>query len=433
MALNMFSTIRRVNIKNALLFGTILFCFVSFIPIVVSSTTPKVTIQPMITVLGRYDSNFYRTETNEREVYSYIIRPGIQVKAATAKTAISFSYKLSAYFYDEKSAVPLGLQPVSEEDYVGHWATLDVSYKATRRLTVGLKDSFYYTRRSDRFDDFYDDADRRKHYTNRLSPQLYYDFENRFSAGLRYQWQVLDYEDTDVGDSEEHRVAFDLLYNPSRTSTLTLNYQGWTQDYKVGGGDYASNQIGLIAQKRYKYFFFELGGGYQNRSFENPALEDRDLSIYRIAIGGQNPPSYNVGRRVYEEDSLSLRSHIYLDYERNFDDLNAFRTDDRFTLSVGHLFFEKIKGWFKVYHTISEYDGFLGRTVDGTFTIREDKTTGIAGAIRYRVANHSDLYLETGYTNRDSNIVGLSYDNTFVRFGLEFSHPIGRGKYGTRW
>ncbi|MFC1829419.1 hypothetical protein ACFL0O_07405 [Thermodesulfobacteriota bacterium] len=429
----MFSTIRRVNIKNTLFLGAVLLCFGLVFLGVGSAAAPKVTIKPMITVVGRYDSNFYRTENNEREVYSYVIRPGIQVSAATAKTAISFSYKLSAYFYDEKGAVPLGLQPASEEDYVGHWASLDASYKATRRLTVGLKDSFYYTRRSDRFDDFYDDADRRKHYTNRLSPQLYYDFENRFSAGLRYQWQVVDYEDTDAGDAEEHRMAFDLLYNPSRTSTLTLNYQTWTQDYKVGGVDYTSNQIELIAQKRYKYFFFEVGGGYQDRSFENPGLEDRDLLVYRIAVGGQNPPSYNVGRRVYEEDSLRLRSHIYFDYERNFNDLDAFRTDDRFTLSVGHLFFEKIKAWLKVYHTISEYDAFFGPAVEGGTAQREDKTTGIAGAVRYKVANHSDLYLETGLTDRDSNIVGLSYDNVFVRFGLEFSHPIGRGKYGTRW
>jgi hypothetical protein len=428
MELKTFFTIRCVQARNTLFLGAILFCFGLLFPVMESAAAPVVTIRPMVTITSRYDSNFYRTDQNEREVYTYIIRPGVQVGVATAKLAVNFSYGLDAYFYNDQSAVPLGLHPASEEDYIGQSANLDASYHLTHRLTVGIRDSFYFTRRSDRYDDFYDDADRRKHYTNRLSPQLYYDFENRFAAGLSYQWQVVDVEDTYNGDAEEQRIAFDLLYNPSRTSTLTLNYQHWIQDYKVGDTDYNSDQVGLTLQKRYKYFFFEAGGGFQNRRFKNPALEDQGSTVYRFAIGGQNPPSYNVGRRIYEEDSFKLKSHVYLDYERDLNDLDAFRTDDRFTLSVGHLFLEKIKLWLKVYHTISQFGDELISAADGTTVQREDKTTGVSGAVRYMPASHTSLYLETGLTDRSSNIAGLSYQNIYVQFGVDFSYSMGREK-----
>lgn len=428
MELRILSTIRCVQARNTLLLGVILFCFGPLFPVVESGAAPVVTIQPMVTVTSRYDSNFYRTNQNEREVYTYIVRPGVSVGLTTAKMAVNFSYNLDAYFYDDRSVVPLGLHPASEENYMGQSATLDASYHLTHRLVVGIRDSFYYTRRSDRFDDFYDDTDRRKHYTNRLSPLLYYDFENRFSVGLNYQWQVVDYDGTYYGDANEQRIALDLLYNPSRTSTLTLNYQHWIQDYKVGVSDYDSDQIGLTLQKRYKYFFFEAGGGYQQRQFKNPASEDEGSSVYRFAAGWQNPPSSNVGRRVYEEDGFNLRSHVYLDYERDLNDLDAFRADDRFTLSVGHLFLEKIKLWLKVFYTISQYGDYLAPAAGGATVQREDKTTGVSGAVRYMPAKHCNLYLETGLTDRRSNITGLGYENIYVTFGVDFSYSVGRKK-----
>ena len=83
----------------------------------------------MMTVSGQLDSNFYKTESDEREVYTYVVRPGVQIGLTTAKSKVSFSYTLDAYFYDEKSAVPIGAQPADEEDYAGHWANLDTSYQ----------------------------------------------------------------------------------------------------------------------------------------------------------------------------------------------------------------------------------------------------------------------------------------------------------------
>ena len=208
----------------------------------------------------------------------------------------------------------------------------------------------------DRYDEFTDTTERRKHNVNRLTPRIYYDCGNRFSIGLRYRRQDIDYDDSSSSDSVEHRGVLDLIYNPSRTTTLDLDYQHWKLNYDQGVSDHTSNQVRLIFQKRYKYFSFDAGGGYHKRHFEDPGLAEEDIVYYKLAIGGQNPPSFGIGRRIYERDSLGIKSHIYFDAERNFNDLGSFRTEDRFTLSLGHLFLEKIKGGLRGYYLIENYE-----------------------------------------------------------------------------
>jgi hypothetical protein len=400
--------IRFARIKKLVFFSILMsLFFISFFP-VMGSAEPIFTIKPIATVSGQLDSNFYKTENNEEEVYTYLLQPGIQLGAATAKSKLDFIYTLDAYFYSS---------PAEDENYVGYYTILDASNKTTDRLTLGLKNFSYKTRRVDWYDDFTDTTERRKHTVNRLTPWLYYDFRNRFSVGLRYRWQDVDFEDSNSSDSVEHRGVFDLIYNPSRTTTLDLDYQHWKLNYdqEVPDYDYTSNQVRLIFQKRYKYFSFDAGGGYHKRHFEDPGLEDGDVIYYKVAIGAQNPPSFGIGRRIYERDSLGIKSHIYFDAERNFNDLGSFRTENRFTLSLGHLFLEKIKGGLRGYYKIEDYENIS----------RKDDTYGISGSIRYFFNDRWNLLFITGKTDRDSNVSGYSYENVYLTLSLEFSYPIG--------
>ena len=132
----------RIKIKEVLLYTLLIPLFIFFLP-VIGSAAPIITIKPMFTVGGRLDSNFYKTENNEREVYTYFLRPGIQLGIQTAKSKINFNYTLDAYFYDDKSAVPAGERSADDENYIGHHAVLDARYPPTDRLTVGLNDYFY--------------------------------------------------------------------------------------------------------------------------------------------------------------------------------------------------------------------------------------------------------------------------------------------------
>jgi len=347
----------------------------------------------------------------------------------TAKSKTTFNYTLDAYFYDETDTTAISAQTAENEDYIGHYAALDTSYAITHRLTLGLNDSFYETRRADRYDEYTDYTERNKHYINRFTPRLVYDFEDRFSLGLRYRRQDIDYDDTESGDSVEHRGVIDLIYNPSRTTTLDLDYQHWKLNNEDNTPDHTSDQVRLIFQKRFKYFFFEGGGGYHHRSFENSALPDGKSVIFKVAVGGQNPPSFVIGRRVYDETSLGIKSHIYLDYERNFNDLGALRIDDRFTLRLGHLFFNKIKVALKAFYAMSDYDTQTGPTPEGTIEFREDDIYGIEGGIRYLLNDEWDFLITGGITERDSNIVGRSYENTFFTFNLTYRFPVNKDRW----
>jgi len=409
--------LRLARIKKVFFSISMSLFFISFFP-VMGSAEPVFTIEPTATVSSRLDSNFYKTENNEREVYTYLLQPGIQFGVETAKSKVDFIYTMDFYYYDDKSDVPVGDDPAKDENYIGHYAVLDASNTITDRLTLGLKDAFYRTQRADQYDDLTDSTERREHNVNRLTPRIYYDFGDRFSMGLRYRRQDIDYDDSSISDSVEHRGVFDLIYNPSRVTTLDLDYQHWRQNYDQGVSDYTSNQLRLIFQKRYKYFSFDAGGGYHKRHFEDPGLEEGDIFYYKVAIGGQNPPSFGIGPRIYESDSLEIKSHIYFDAERNFNNLGGFRTENRFTLSLGHLFLEKIKGELKGYYITSDYENIS----------RKDDTYGISGSIRYLINDRWNLLFITGITDRDSNVVGNSYENVYLTLNLEFSYPIGRKK-----
>jgi len=62
---------------NALVFFAVLFLSPLFYGPVLAA--PKIRIKPMVTVSGRLESNFYLTENNERDVYTFLFQPGIQL------------------------------------------------------------------------------------------------------------------------------------------------------------------------------------------------------------------------------------------------------------------------------------------------------------------------------------------------------------------
>ena len=407
---------KRTIVIRALLILAAIVLFIPSIP-AVGLAESKIIIKPMISASWRLDSNFYKAEDNERDVYTYLLQPGIQLGWETAKSEVLLSYTLEAYFYDDKSDVPPGEVPADDENYVGHLAVFDAKHSLTDRLTLGLHDSFYITREAAESDKFSNSIDRKKYTVNRLTPLVFYDFENRFSVGLRYRWTDIDYADADGDDSTEERWLCNLLYNPTRTTTLDLDYQRWTLDYKLGGAEYTSDQIKLLLQKRYKYFAFNGGIGYHNRSFEDPDLGDQDTIAYILSVTGQNPPPPEQTRRLGQQ-YLRAKSHIYFAAERNFNNLGYYYdmfTADRFTMSTGHVFQEKILAGVKGYYQISDY----------IETDRKDDTYDISASIGYLIKKEMTLSFIAGREERDSNWAGYDYKNRYFMLKFDFNFDIG--------
>ena len=380
----------------------------------------KFIIKPMANVSGRLDTNFFKTERGEREVYTYLFAPGIQLGVETTKLEVLFNYTLEAYFYDDKSSVPAGEKPADDLDYVGHLLSLNTRYRPFRRLTLGVDDSFYRTRYQTAYDRLSDSTDLYRYDINRLTPMIFYDFENRFSTGLRYRWTEINYEDSGISDSTEHRLIYNLIYDPNRTTTLDLECQLWTMDYDFGSSDYTSDQFKLIVQKRYKYFAFDAGVGYHMRSYDRSGWSDEDTFAYKVYILGQNPAPPE-GRRFLGNIFLRPRSEFYLSAERNFNNLGSLYTADRFTMDAGHIFLEKIHVRVKGYYQMSDYVSSYGLTPGGALKKRSDDTYKISGSVGYLFTERLELSLVGGIENRDSNLANADYNNKYITLRFDFN------------
>ena len=65
-------------------------------------SAPKFKIKPKVLTSWRVDSNYYKVETNEREVHTYLVQPGINFGYETSKSLIDLDYTLDAHYFDDK-------------------------------------------------------------------------------------------------------------------------------------------------------------------------------------------------------------------------------------------------------------------------------------------------------------------------------------------
>ncbi len=378
-----------------------------------SYTKGKITVRPLITVSSRVDSNFYKSETDKKDVYTHLIRPGILVGYSTAKSSISLKYTLDAHFYKNQHGLSSEDKKAEVDDYIGHTAILSAETQPFDRLSMGLENSFYKTRDSAKSDIFSDPTERYKYTINRLTPSIFYEFENRFSAGFRYRNTITTYSSDDVEDSTEHRGMLDLIYNFSPRSSIDLEYQVWQRDYDLLSSDYMSNQASLIFKKQFNYFSVEAGGGYHNRSFDKNGLNDIDVLSYRFAVTGQNPP-FPEGKP---------KSYITFAAGQNFNDSgsgNSYYTANDFSLEIGRRFQGKLLINVKGNYKISNYEDIEGLSSSET---REDDYYSISTGLSYEYSPQAILAIILGHESRDSNLAE-DYDNTFFQVSLDYYHNL---------
>jgi hypothetical protein len=377
----------------------------------------NLTLNPKVSGTLRTDGNFYKAETDEREVRTQLVQPGFELDYETAKSRISLDYTANVYDYEDQDALMPGWTMAEEEDYVGHTAVLDMRAQPTDRLTLGLSESYYYTRDPGQSDVFSNSVTRNKYYINRLTPMLIYDLGAKFSAVFRYRHTKTDYSEEVSEGSTENRGMFDMVYNFNRTTSLDLEYQYWTRDYNVSS-DYESGQIRLIFRKQYKYFRLEAGGGYHERNFDEPGLENIDVITYRAALIGQNPPEVSMPR-----------SYISLVAETNFNDSgvgNKYYEATRYSMKVGRVFMEKFPVDLEAVYQNSDYEKWVGLTPAGTLEIREDDTTSVELKAGYILNDYMVFSVAAGNQERESNIAGRSYDNNYLLGTVDIVFRMGK-------
>jgi hypothetical protein len=378
-------------------------------------------LKPKLSTTWRVDSNYYKVETGEREIYTYLVQPGIDLGYETAKSLILLNYTLDVYLYDDQDPYPSGAET---EDFIGQTLTLKTRTRPTDRLTLGADDSYYDTRDPWQSDVLSNRAVREKYFINRLTPRMEYEFGRKFSAAARYRWTVLDYDPNELEDSEEHRGIFNLLYNFRRRAALDLQYQHWNMEYDQDTSDYTSDQIELSLKKQFHYFSLVAGGGYHERSFDDRDLDDIDTPSYRIELLGQNPPTGG-----------PKKSHLKLSAVQDFSiwhDEGDYHVARRFTLDAGYVFKRKIPLRIVGAYQNSDYERFRGLTPSGNIEKREDDSYGTQGSLGYLIRDWILLSASVGYEERDSNLAGYSYDNNYYMIKLDFAYDVGE-RYPLRY
>ena len=378
----------------------------------------KFNITPRVSASWKIDNNFFKSETNEREVYTYLLQPGIDLDFETAKSLLSLSYTLNNYNYDDQDSPSLGQEPADKEDYTGHRVKFKGIYQPVDRLLLGLEDFYDRTRDPADSDNLSNSISREKYSVNQVLPWISYEFSPKLSSKLRYRYKEKDYDDVINEDSEENRVILNLIYNLKPKTLLNLEYQTWKMDYNFTTSDYNSDQIKLIFMKQFNYFTFEAGGGYQNRGFDDNAIKDIDLFTYKIAIMGQNPPAPN----------MNPKSYITLAAEQNFNDLGEgqqYFKAQRLTLKAGRIFMKKIITSAEGYYQNSDYEITTGATPSGAIELREDKIYNLSGSLGYKFTDWLTFSLTAGYEDRNSNLAGFDYDNRYYMAKVDFSYNPG--------
>jgi len=371
----------------------------------------KFIVTPKIGVGWQADSNYWKSEDNEQEVFTYLIQPGVELGYETGKSLVSLNYTANAFFYDDQDSLPSGQRKASDDDYLGHTGLFQAETRPTGRWLLGLDNSLYLTRDSAQTDSLGNFTERDKYWVNRFMPWVYYDMGRRLTAGLRYRNEVLKWIDGESDDSIENRGIGDLIYTISPTAQLDLEGQHWQRNFDGITSDYTSNQFRLILRKQFKYISFEAGGGYQDRRFDDSDQDNISTPAWMGAITGQWPPAPD-----------RATSRFALRFDQNFNDngLGAgYYVARRLSLVAGRIFLEKIEisiaGWYQN----SDYEDTYGTTPSGSLEKRDDDWYNILGRIGYRFLDWMTFYVAGGYEKRDSNIAGLSFDNTLLRSRID--------------
>ena len=385
----------------------------------------KIVVKPHINVSWQADSNFWWAETDEKEVFTYLVQPGVTFGYETDKTKIQLDYTLNGYIYSDQDSPSPGIQKASDDNYIGQTLQLIASTRQFQeKLLAGIREDFYLTRDPAQSDIFSDSTLRNKYFINRVEPFAFYDFSDRLTAGVRYRNTKTDYTESYLEDSTENRGLVDFIYKFSKTASLDLDYQIWARSYSKTTSEYMSNQGMLTFQQQFRIVSLEAAAGYQYRSFDDENLGSISIIPWRLGIELATDPEA-ISPLLPEEQK---KSYVSLMLAQDFNDQGlgeGYFKADRVTLKAGHIFLERIPIEFNGYYQRSKYEFWEGITSSGSTALRDDDTYKVYASVGYIFLRWFTISIRPGYEKRNSNIVGRSYEDKTIMAQLEFQYDVG--------
>ncbi len=371
----------------------------------------RIQLKPIITIGAKRESNFFRSETNERSVYTYYISPGLMFKTETPRAKFQLGYTLNAIYYSDDDTVPPGEPQADDGNYIGHTLNFLGSYRTSARTGIGLGGSYNRTRDEGHSDQLSNIKDRRLYSVYRVTPRFKWDFQgnNRYVLELRYRYTKTDYDEQQYNDSTENRFMADFDWMPWKTWTFDLQYQHWDMSYDDNyPGNYESgyqaDQVKLYLQRQWKGWMLEGGVGYQNRRFDNNIQEDLDEFVWSVTA--ESGDLFEIANR---------KAIFTFDFRQNLNDINGgdgYYLANRLTLNSDYyLIADRLKGSVMFAYQNSSYER-------GFFHGRDDNTYDLSGKLRLKIIRWLYAELLGGYETRESNFEGFDYDNSYIALNL---------------
>ena len=397
------------------LFGLSFFLLIFIFSVSLVAAEGDITL--LLVTEEQHSDNFYRSEEDEISVYTTIIKPGIAARTWTDRSSVFFAYSPTFNYYSDDSDT----LDTSDDNFVGH--ELDFMAETTfyERLKLSLYERLRKTREPGAYDIFLEgEADREKYTVNQVGPFLTYDFAEKYTAIIGYQYQTYDYEYSE--GSNEHRGYFTLRYHFNDRNSLELEEQYWEMQYDRDPlADYESSQTQLIFRREFSDFLkCEVGGGFHDRKFESDAsgVEDYDDFIYRLALIGESDVS-----------------KFFLGYRKNVNDFSKgswYFEANRVTLNVEHTFLDKLTCNLGGYYQTNDYE--TTTIFPGSTELREDDIMNANVGIKYWFTDWLSAGLSYDYTDRDSNAINpvtnqsYSYTETRIYGNIKFEYSTARRK-----
>jgi len=368
----------------------------------------KVMIKPSLDFSWQIDSNYHKSDTAEKQVYTYSVKPGIELGYQTDRTTILFDYSLDILTYDDRDTIPPGSIRAEDHDYTAHKGLLSLQSQVSDRLLVGVDDLYLVTRDPANADANNNAVDRFKYTINTFSPMMLYTFGDKFGLGLKYTNLITSYDKRNQGeDSTENRGTVDFYYFLNELTSFDLNYQIWNRDYDGTTSDYDSNQVMLNVNHQFNYFTVSAGAGYHKRKFDKNTHKDIDSPSFQLSVFGQNPP-----------DATGIpKSSMLLSLTRNFNDSGSgetYFTATRLDARLTYLYLEKLNFTLAGYLLKAEYE-------EGP---RSDGSWKVSAAMDWQFHDYASVGIEGGLEERDSNLIGKDYANDYVMLNLKLNYDF---------
>lgn len=370
-------------------------------------------VKPSIETGVKLNSNFHKSDANEKKVYTYNVKPGIELGYLTDKSRISLDYSINILKYDDQDSYLPGETTAEDKDYEEHKALFNATTQATEHLFFGVNNRFMVTQDAANADEMSNSVDRFEYTLNDFSPNVLYNFGDKFGVGLKYNNLILNYKDDADGegeDSVENRGTLAFYYYLTSKTSFDLNTQYWKRDYDKNSVDYDSTQVMLNVKHQINYFTFGAGAGYHVRNFDKKinGQDDIDQFAWKLSVLGQNPP----------DTTGTPKSSMYLSLGSNFNNSgagNSYYNSTRLDARLTYLLVEKINCTLKGFLQNSDYE----------FTDRDDDKWGVSLGADYLFNDRLSIGLLGGVEERDSNKAGKDYDDNYVAVNIRYNFDFG--------